>query len=387
MTTNATAATAKTGKGINPSKVTKIISIYKGTGVAWDDLVEPVQDALIQEFMRYYDRWCKCVCRACGCQSKDHMGAKNGCPAIGNTRPLSVVRIIDLCCDQASEERVVSTEVLKIIQEGASPRIDPAVPISYTRPHYEPAEPEYIRKKKGVVAPKKRSRKPAAQETLPSTSDRRALDCVDVEEASPDAASVAPTSDSVAVAAPVAVEAQVQAAAQEMATHFAAALAQVNQRNEANNEAIASVLRLLGGEVQSLRAENEAMRLQASQALDNNPPRDPTAAAPALPAPTAQQPAAPAAAPILKTNQRQQQAPLPLHSRPQQQRPTLPVGGPIVQRSVITGTKQPAASNSFRVPTQRPVVMPRTMATSSSSSLYPPIRSNTMAPRLVPLGH
>ncbi|AJF97875.1 hypothetical protein TW95_gp1141 [Pandoravirus inopinatum] len=143
-----TQTATKTGKGMKPAKVAKILEAYRAVGIPWDSLAEPVQDALIQDLMRYYDRWCKCVCRACGCQSKDHMGARNGCPAIGNTRPLSIVRIIDLCCNAAHEKREVSAAVRAAIATGVGPLADPGVKIQYTRPTMRPTNPNTSARKR-----------------------------------------------------------------------------------------------------------------------------------------------------------------------------------------------------------------------------------------------
>ncbi|BCU03848.1 hypothetical protein [Pandoravirus japonicus] len=368
-TTTATrTAGANSGKGMKPAKVTEILEAYRAVGVAWDDLVEPVQDALIQDLMRYYDRWCKCVCRACGCQSKDHMGARNGCPAIGNTRPLSIVRIIDLCCNAAHEKREVSKAVRDAMRNGHSPLVDPSVKIQYTRPHHEAADPEYLRKKKESASrPSK-----ASGRRRQRTADDGATEVIPDDGATSSAPatplpSAPPSAGSLTMPAPA--ETQVQAMAQQMAAHLGAALAEANKRTESNNQAIAAALNLLGTEVQSLRAENEAIRSQAAQVLEASSRRvDPAAPAvgakvdhvalaasvPSVAAPSVAQPSA--------TLQQQKRA--PVQARP-----------PASSRS---------RDNIFQ---QRPAQRKNTAAfpTAAPSPLYPPIGARSMAPHLASL--
>ncbi|AGO82629.1 hypothetical protein pdul_cds_530 [Pandoravirus dulcis] len=360
---------ANSGKRIKPAKVTEILEAYRAVGVAWDDLVEPVQDALIQDLMRYYDRWCKCVCRACGCQSKDHMGARNGCPAIGNTRPLSIVRIIDLCCNAAHEKREVSKAVRDAMRNGHSPLADPSVTIQYTRPHYEAADPEYLRKKKEPSASRpskasgrrrQRAADDSATEVVLDDGDTSSVPATPLPSAPPSAGSMT---------APAPAETQVQAMAQQMAAHLGAALAEANKRTESNNQAIAAALNLLGSEVQSLRAENEAIRSQAAQVLEASSRRT-DSAAPGVGAKvdhvalaaSVSSSAAPSVARPSAALRQQKRAPV-------RARPSAP------PRS---------RDNIFQ---QRPTQQKSTPAfpTAAPSPLYPTIGARTMAPHLASL--
>lgn len=110
-----------TGKLIQLEKVLDVLRAYKAEGVVWDALAVWVLDVLIQEFMSYYDRWRKCCCRACGCQSKDHIGSRLGCISVPNRAPVSTVRIIDLCCNRAHQEMQVSTYMHRLMGSGVSP--------------------------------------------------------------------------------------------------------------------------------------------------------------------------------------------------------------------------------------------------------------------------
>lgn len=361
-----TQTATKTGKGMKPAKVAKILEAYRAVGIPWDSLAEPVQDALIQDLMRYYDRWCKCVCRACGCQSKDHMGARNGCPAIGNTRPLSIVRIIDLCCNAAHEKREVSAAVRAAIATGVGPLADPGVKIQYTRPHYEADEPEYLRKKKASSsssAKTTRRRRQHADADADGASEAGAI-LVDGDTAStpstPQAS--APTASGPVTVAPV--EAQVQVMAQQMAAHFDTVLAETNKRN---NEAIEAALRLLGGEVQTLRAENEAIRAQAAQALGALSHRsDPLPAA--------------AAAAAAKTNT----SPAPVSNVPRVAPFVARASQPQQQQQKAPAQAPPASSRSRKNIFQLPTAPSKTSTplAAAPSPLYPPIQARSMAPRL-----
>lgn len=230
----------KSNKGLAEAKVREVLRAYKAEGVPWDSLVEPVQDALIQEFMRYYPKWRKTVCRACGCQSKKHVGHERGCLGVPNTVVLDIVRIIDLCCDEAHEARQVAAAVRNAITNGSSPLVDPRVKITYTRPHYE-------------VADIKRTK--STKTSPPSSPQQSTVDIgldggVAVEGAKTEGERV-----------------HAQALVQEMGQQVGVALAEVNQRTESNNQAIMAALNLLGNEVRNLRAENDAIRAQAAQAL------------------------------------------------------------------------------------------------------------------------
>ncbi|AGO84280.2 hypothetical protein psal_cds_493 [Pandoravirus salinus] len=369
--TTTTQTPAKTGKGMKPAKVAKILEAYRATGAAWDSLAEPVQDALIQDLMRYYDRWCKCVCRACGCQSKDHMGARNGCPAIANTRPLSIVRIIDLCCDAAQEKREVSVAVRAAIASGVGPLADPAVQIQYTRPHYEAGEPEYRLKKKASTSSSASSKitRRRRQHADGDAETNAILVDGDTSSVPPTpSTSVPSTPEAVATSAPA--ETQVRVMAQQLATHFDSVLAETNKRN---NEAIESALRLLGNEVQTLRAENQAIRAQAAQALQASSHRPDPAPAPtaaALVTSTSTLPAStvPRAAPLVSLNSQPQQ-----RQQPQQQQ-KAPAQGPSTASSR-------SRKNIFQLPAQPRTTTPLA-ATAAPSPLYPTIPSRSMAPRL-----
>nr|UDO48149.1 hypothetical protein [Pandoravirus massiliensis] len=247
MSSLASSSECKASKGLAEAKVQEVLRAYKVEGVAWDSLVEPVQDALIQEFMRYYPKWRKTVCRACGCQSKTHVGRERGCLGVPNTTTLDVARIIDLCCDEAHQTRQVAAVVRKAIADGSSPLVDPSVKIAYTRPHYEVAKVK-----------RAKSAKTAKTVKAPAPSNRRETTEIDA-----DADTVGPTTH----AKTEGDRAQAQALVQEMGQQVGAALAEVNQRTETNNQAIMAALNLLGNEVRSLRAENDSIRAQAAQAL------------------------------------------------------------------------------------------------------------------------
>nr|UMO78691.1 hypothetical protein [Pandoravirus belohorizontensis] len=370
MTSEATASqSTKTRRRPKGSTVFETLAAYNAVGVAWDDLVEPVQDAIIQKQMCYYDLDCKCVCRACKCQSKDHMGARNGCPAIGNTRPLSIVRIIDLCCEKAQRERLVSTEVRAAIANGASPLVASGADIHYTRPHYEAAESRYRLKKKATSS-SSTAYKTTRRRRQPHDGNADGATEADSTVANGDTPSVPATSSTSASAMPnVPTETQVQAMAQQMAAHLGAALAEANKRTESNNQAIAAALNLLGTEVQSLRAENEAIRSQAAQVLEASSRRI-DSAAPAV---------------GTKVDHVALAASVPSVAAPSVARPSATLQQ---QKGAPVQARPPASSRSRdNIFQQRPAQRKNTaaFATAAPSPLYPPIAARSMAPHLASL--
>lgn len=230
----------KPNKGLAEAKVREVLRAYKAEDVPWDNLIEPVQDALIQEFMRYYDKCRKTVCRACGCQSKTHVGRERGCLGVPNGTVLDLVRIIDLCCDEAHKARQVATAVREGIANGSSPLVDPSVRIAYTRPHHKVADVKRVKSAKASP--------PSSPQQ--STADMGLGGVVTADGAKIEGERV-----------------QAQALVHEMGQQVGAALTAVTQRTESNNQAIMAALNLLGNEVRSLRAENDAIRAQAAQAL------------------------------------------------------------------------------------------------------------------------
>ncbi|AJF97876.1 hypothetical protein TW95_gp1142 [Pandoravirus inopinatum] len=150
--------------------------------------------------------------------------------------------------------------------------------------------------------------------------------------------------------------------AQQMAAHFDTVLAETNKRN---NEAIEAALRLLGGEVQTLRAENEAIRAQAAQALGALSHRsDPL----------------PAAAAAAKTNT----SPAPVSNVPRVAPFVARASQPQQQQQKAPAQAPPASSRSRKNIFQLPTAPSKTSTplAAAPSPLYPPIQARSMAPRL-----
>ncbi|WBR14676.1 hypothetical protein pkur_cds_502 [Pandoravirus kuranda] len=369
-------------KGIAGHKVQEVLRAYKAEGIPWDNLVEPVQDALIQEFMRYYPKCRKTVCRACGCQSKKHVGRERGCLGVPNGAVLDHARIIDLCCDEAHEARQVATAVRKAVAGGSSPLVDPSVRIAYTRPHYEIG---HVKRVKSAKA----SPPPSPQQ---STVDLGRDGVAAVESAKIEGERV-----------------QAQALVQEMGQQVGAALAEVNKRTENNNQAVMAALNLLGNEVRNLRAENDAIRAQAAQALQASMQVYGTGAlSTASAASTITRPSAPPAAPatggpptVVYINDHDDDgAAENVHK-------TAGRTDPGKSATSATGAAKPLARSSknvFQLPVQNrqsqqgtraAAIAAAAIATTSKtaqgappSPLYPVLsRPSTMQPRLVSLAH
>ncbi|QBZ81082.1 hypothetical protein pclt_cds_488 [Pandoravirus celtis] len=341
-TTTATPQSTKTHKRPKGPTVAETLAAYGTAGVPWADLVEPVQDALIQEQMVYYDKDRKCVCRACKCESKKHIGAETGCPVIGNTKTLDIVRIIDLCCEQAQIEHQVSTAVRAAIARGDSPLVASGANIQYTRPHYEAGESRYRLKKKASASSSSsktaRRRRQSANTTLPP-------------DAPPPAAPTAPP-----------VEAQVKDIVQQLANHVDNALVEANKRND---ETIRNALSLLGEEMQALRNENRDIRAQAAQALEALTHRPD-------PLPVAVETST---APSSVSNVPRVALSVPRTSQPQQRQ----------QQQQKASAQAPLASsrsrkNIFQLPTAQ--AKTSTPLVAAPSPLYPPIQARSMAPRM-----
>nr|UMO79790.1 hypothetical protein [Pandoravirus aubagnensis] len=374
-----TTSERKSNKGLAEAKVREVLRAYKTEGVPWDSLVEPVQDALIQEFMRYYPKWRKTVCRACGCQSKTHVGRERGCFGVPNTAVLDIARIIDLCCDEAHEARQVATAVRAAIANGSSPLVDPAVRIAYTRPHYEVAD---IKRTKTV-------------KTSPPSSPQQSVngDDIGIDRIGATVESAKTEGERV----------QAQALVQEMGQQVGVALAEVNQRTETNNQAIMAALNLLGNEVRNLRTENEAIRAQAAQALQASTRLYETTAP--LTAGVVSFPTAGASTPTTASNQPRTVVYIDDDN--------VKAGGAVRDANrdntvIGANTTQPLArsnKNVFQLPVQSRqsnnqatraaaiaaavvAATPKTVQGPPSSPLYPVIqRPQTMQPRLTSLAH
>ena len=129
------------GDGITNSKLRSDLGpLINYLSIPWDQRAEWLQDAQMQATLRYYDGSGngKYYCRACGCESMNHVGAGGLCPVIGNAVKFVSKRFIDLCCKRAVRERITINKAVESLAKGASPYAADNVNYPYGRVAYEP---------------------------------------------------------------------------------------------------------------------------------------------------------------------------------------------------------------------------------------------------------